>query len=61
MADTQYWNPRHETMPRAELEALQDAMAAKHRFEITQHLLRIIGVCVDCRRARKHNPNSHPS
>src|SRR6266576_741741 len=37
----------------AELEALQDAMAAKHRFEISQHLLRIIGVCAECRRARK--------
>jgi Fe2+ or Zn2+ uptake regulation protein len=28
-------------------------MAAKHRFQITQHLLRIIGVCADCRRAMK--------
>jgi Fur family ferric uptake transcriptional regulator len=37
----------------AELEAIQDAMAAKHKFEITQHLLRIIGLCVDCRRAKK--------
>src|SRR5256886_12501380 len=37
----------------AELEAIQDAMAAKHRFEITQHLLRIIGICADCRRANK--------
>jgi Fur family ferric uptake transcriptional regulator len=35
----------------AELEALQDAMAAKHRFQVTQHLLRIIGVCAECRRA----------
>jgi Fur family ferric uptake transcriptional regulator len=39
----------------AELEAIQDAMAAKHRFEITQHLLRIIGVCAECRRAKKQN------
>jgi Fur family ferric uptake transcriptional regulator len=37
----------------AELEALQDAMAAKHRFEVTQHLLRIIGVCAECRRLKK--------
>ena len=37
----------------AELEAIQDAMAAKHRFEVTQHLLRIIGVCAECRRALK--------
>jgi len=37
----------------AELEAIQDQMAAKHRFEVTQHLLRIIGICAECRRARK--------
>src|SRR5256886_16097360 len=37
----------------AELEAIQDAMAAKHKFEVTQHLLRIIGICADCRRAKK--------
>src|SRR6267378_4662878 len=37
----------------AELEAIQEAMAAKHRFEVTQHLLRIIGVCAECRRAMK--------
>jgi len=41
----------------AELEALQDAMAAKHRFEVTQHLLRIIGICAECRRARKQKAN----
>lgn len=42
----------------AELEAIQDAMAAKHRFEITQHLLRIIGICAECRREKreKHKP-----
>ena len=37
----------------AELEAIQDAMAARHRFQVTQHLLRIIGVCADCRRASR--------
>lgn len=37
----------------AELEALQDKLAAKHRFQITQHLHRIIGVCAECRRASK--------
>jgi Fur family ferric uptake transcriptional regulator len=42
----------------AELEALQDAMAAKHRFEISQHLLRIIGICAECRRARKQKANN---
>jgi len=39
----------------AELEALQDAMAAQHGFEITQHLLRIIGVCAECRRTQHHS------
>ena len=34
----------------AELEALQDAMAAKHGFVPTQHSLRIFGVCSNCRR-----------
>ena len=33
-----------------ELEAIQDAMAAKHRFEVRQHLLRILGICANCRR-----------
>lgn len=37
----------------AELEALQDTMAAKHRFHITQHLLRIIGICAECHRATR--------
>jgi Fur family transcriptional regulator, ferric uptake regulator len=37
----------------AELEALQDAMAAKHKFEVQQHLLRIIGLCAECRRAKR--------
>jgi Fur family ferric uptake transcriptional regulator len=39
----------------AELEALQDSMAAQHGFEITQHLLRIIGVCADCQHARQQS------
>ena len=45
----------------AELEALQDAMAAKHNFEITQHLLRIIGVCAECRRAMKDAEKEKPA
>src|SRR5207247_1403595 len=45
----------------AELEAIQDATAAKHRFEITQHLLRIIGICADCRRARKEKSKQEPA
>jgi Fur family transcriptional regulator, ferric uptake regulator len=36
-----------------ELEAIQDAMAAKHKFELTSHLLRMIGVCADCRRPER--------
>jgi Fur family transcriptional regulator, ferric uptake regulator len=39
----------------AELEAIQDAMAAKHHFEITQHLLRIIGICAECSAARRQS------
>jgi Fur family ferric uptake transcriptional regulator len=37
----------------AELEAIQDAMAVKHKFEVEEHLLRIIGICADCRRAKR--------
>ena len=44
----------------AELEAIQDAMAAKHKFEITEHLLRIVGLCAECRRARKHQGDEIP-
>ena len=40
-----------------ELEAIQDAMAAKHRFELTGHLLRMIGICADCRKARVAREN----
>src|SRR5207237_4447321 len=36
-----------------ELEAIQDAMAAKYRFQLTEHLLRMIGICADCRRQKK--------
>ena len=36
-----------------ELEAIQDAMALKHKFELTSHLLRMIGVCADCRRLER--------
>src|SRR3954451_4391732 len=42
-----------------ELEAIQDAMAAKHNFEVKQHLLRILGVCINCRREhKKQGPES---
>lgn len=33
-----------------ELEAIQDKMAARHKFELTSHLLRMIGLCSKCRR-----------
>src|SRR5256712_13868780 len=36
-----------------QLEAIQDAMAAKHKFELTSHLLRMIGICGDCRRLER--------
>jgi len=36
-----------------ELEAIQDKMAAKHRFKLTSHLLRMIGVCSACRGQRE--------
>ena len=36
-----------------ELEAIQDAMAAKYKFKLTEHLLRMIGVCADCQRQAK--------
>lgn len=42
----------------AELEAIQDAMAARHKFEVEQHLLRIIGICADCRRAKRNAEKS---
>jgi Fur family ferric uptake transcriptional regulator len=31
------------------------AMAAQHQFEITQHMLRIIGVCADCQHVRRQS------
>jgi len=44
----------------AELEGIQDKMAAKHKFQITQHLLRIIGICAECRRAIKEAGKEEP-
>jgi Fur family ferric uptake transcriptional regulator len=45
----------------AELEAIQDAMAAKHKFEVEQHLLRIIGLCADCRRNKRESERDKES
>jgi Fur family ferric uptake transcriptional regulator len=33
----------------ADLEQLQDKIAARHKFEITNHTLRMFGYCSDCR------------
>jgi Fur family ferric uptake transcriptional regulator len=38
-----------------ELEAIQDAMAARYKFQLTEHLLRMIGICADCRRQKREN------
>src|SRR6267378_156561 len=40
----------------AELEAIQDAMAAKYKFTLTEHLLRMIGVCADCQQKAEKPP-----
>jgi len=44
----------------AELEAIQDAMAAKHHFEIKQHLLRILGICARCSREARGRKKAEP-
>jgi len=44
-----------------ELEAIQDTMAAKHRFELTSHLLRMIGVCSACRRQQERKKPQGPA
>jgi Fur family ferric uptake transcriptional regulator len=40
----------------AELEAIQDAIVAKHKFKQTQHSMRIFGVCAQCQRKAGVNP-----
>lgn len=44
-----------------ELEAIQDAMAAKYKFQLTEHLLRMIGICADCRRKQREQSASSKS
>jgi Fur family ferric uptake transcriptional regulator len=47
----------------AELEAIQDAQAAKYKFTPTNHSLRIFGLCSDCRkvaRDRKTESGAQP-
>ena len=36
----------------AEMEALQEQIAAKHQFELTHHTMRMFGHCSDCRKGR---------
>jgi Fur family ferric uptake transcriptional regulator len=44
----------------ADLEKLQDKIAARHKFEITNHTLRMFGHCADCRsgEARRNRESS---
>lgn len=37
----------------AELEAMQDAIAAQHNFILTQHSMRLLGLCEDCQTVAK--------
>jgi len=36
----------------ADMEALQDQIAAKHKFELTHHTMRMFGYCSECRKRR---------
>src|SRR5256714_102486 len=40
-----------------QLEAIQDATVAPHKFRPTQHSLRIFGVCAQCQRKKDVNPD----
>jgi Fe2+ or Zn2+ uptake regulation protein len=44
-----------------ELERLQDALASKHKFELTHHTLRMFGYCADCRRAGRNVAKGEPT
>ena len=37
----------------SELEAMQDEIAAKHNFILTQHSMRLLGLCEDCQAGAK--------
>ena len=45
----------------AELEAIQDAILAKHKFVPIQHSLRIFGVCEKCQRTTAARPDRDES
>jgi Fur family ferric uptake transcriptional regulator len=44
-----------------ELEAIQDAIVAKHKFTPIQHSLRIFGICAKCRRTKGAKPDRDES
>ncbi len=48
-----YKHQHHDHMICSECGKIIEFYSAELRFEVTQHLLRIIGVCVACRRARR--------
>jgi Fur family transcriptional regulator, ferric uptake regulator len=39
----------------ADMEALQDQIAARYKFELTHHTMRMFGYCADCRKGRAHH------
>ncbi len=41
----------------ADMEALQEQIAARHEFELTHHTLRMFGYCPEC---RKHSDTHQP-
>jgi Fur family transcriptional regulator, ferric uptake regulator len=45
----------------ADLEKLQDRIAARHKFEITHHTLRMFGYCAVCRDASTARDNDAPA
>ena len=42
----------------ADMEALQEQIAAKHKFELTHHTMRMFGYCPACRKSRAHAEES---
>jgi Fur family ferric uptake transcriptional regulator len=42
-----------------DIEAMQDEMAAKYGFLVTQHSLRLFGLCAECQQKTQHAP--HPA
>jgi len=39
----------------ADMEALQDQIAAQYKFELTHHTMRMFGYCSECRKGRAHH------